>query len=67
MVLGGAGEPVETCKVAGVVVGVLVGVGVEVLVKVGVAKAIVTVAPIEGKPLKLTGWPFVPTPAVTLN
>ena len=67
LVFGGAGEPVEICTVAGVAVGVLEGEGVEVLVKVAVAKAIVTVAPVEGKPLKLTGCPFVPAPAVALN
>ena len=45
----------------------MVGVGVVVLVKVAVAKAMVIVAPVEGKPVKLTACPFVPAPAVTLN
>ena len=46
-------------------VGVTLLVGVEV--DVAVAKAIETVAPVEGNPLVLTVWPFVPVPFVTLN
>ena len=46
-------------------VGVTLLVGV--LVEVAVAKAILTVAPVEGRPMKLTAWPFVPAPFETLN
>ena len=71
MLLAGAPAPCEaaTITTVGLEVTVAVDVLVEVgvLVKVAVAKAIVIVAPVEGKPVKLTGWPFVPTPAVTLN
>jgi hypothetical protein len=44
-----------------------VGVGVKLLVGVAVAGPIVTVAPMEGRPLKLTAWPLVPAPFETLN
>jgi hypothetical protein len=69
--LGGAEGPVDTITVSGVGVGLLVGVGVKVmvgvLVGVGVAVAIVTVASARGNPLKLTGCPVVPFPALRLK
>lgn len=42
-------------------------VAITVEVGVRVARPIVIVAPLTGKPLKSTGSPFVPVPAVTLN
>jgi hypothetical protein len=43
------------------------GVAVKVLVGVDVAVAIKMLAPVVGKPLKLTPWPLVPTTVHRLN